>query len=52
MIEPFRGVSEGRVTIKQSGRVARGNILLHLRYKDMRFTSFEKAGYLLINDNT
>ena len=45
----FRGVSEGRVTIKQSEELPEGTYYYILRYKDSAATSFEKAGYLYIN---
>ncbi|SHF89870.1 gliding motility-associated C-terminal domain-containing protein [Flavobacterium segetis] len=45
----FRGMSEGRVTVRQSDELPEGTYYYILRYKDSAATSFEKAGYLYIN---
>ncbi|WP_158980750.1 Ig-like domain-containing protein, partial [Flavobacterium sp. I-STPP5a] len=45
----FRGVSEGRVTFKESEELPEGTYYYILRYKDSAANSFEKAGYLYIN---
>ncbi|MFV8355814.1 gliding motility-associated C-terminal domain-containing protein, partial [Flavobacterium sp. XS1P32] len=45
----FRGVSEGRVTVKQAEELPEATYYYILRYKDNAGTSFEKAGYLYIN---
>jgi gliding motility-associated-like protein len=45
----FRGISEGRVTIKQSEELPVGVYYYILRYKDSTATTFKKAGYLYIN---
>ncbi|MFN7100423.1 MAG: gliding motility-associated C-terminal domain-containing protein, partial [Flavobacterium sp.] len=45
----FRGVSEGRVTVKQSEELPEGTYYYILKYKDSVGNNFEKAGYLYIN---
>ena len=45
----FRGVSEGRVTVRQSEELPEGTYYYILRYKDSAAATFEKAGYLYIN---
>ncbi|MDI5889353.1 gliding motility-associated C-terminal domain-containing protein, partial [Flavobacterium yafengii] len=45
----FRGISEGRVTVKQSDELPEGTYYYILKYKDSAATSHEKAGYLYIN---
>jgi uncharacterized repeat protein (TIGR01451 family)/gliding motility-associated-like protein len=45
----FRGISEGRVTVKQSEELPEGTYYYILKYKDSAGNNFEKAGYLYIN---
>jgi hypothetical protein len=45
----FRGVSEGRVTVRQSEELPEGTYYYIVRYKDSAAATFEKAGYLYIN---
>ncbi|RKS12915.1 gliding motility-associated C-terminal domain-containing protein [Flavobacterium sp. 120] len=45
----FRGISEGRVTVKQSEELPEGTYYYILKYKDSAANSHEKAGYLYIN---
>jgi hypothetical protein len=45
----FKGVSEGRVTVKQSEELPKGTYYYVLRYTDSESVGHEKAGYLYIN---
>ena len=45
----FRGVSEGRVTIKQSEELPVGTYYYIFKYRDSESTGHEKAGYLYLN---
>jgi uncharacterized repeat protein (TIGR01451 family)/gliding motility-associated-like protein len=45
----FRGVSEGRVTIKQSEELPVGTYYYIFKYRDSESTGHEKSGYLYLN---
>ena len=45
----FRGISEGRVTVKQSEQLPTGTYFYILKYKDESSKGFEKSGYLYLN---
>ncbi|MBS7256365.1 T9SS type B sorting domain-containing protein [Flavobacterium branchiicola] len=45
----FRGISEGRVTIKQSAELPVGTYYYILKYKDDASNGHSKAGYLYLN---
>ncbi|CAD0001321.1 hypothetical protein FLACHUCJ7_00468 [Flavobacterium chungangense] len=44
----FRGVSEGRVTIKDSNGLPEGTYYYIIKYKDMQSNPHQKAGYLYL----
>ncbi|WP_141384623.1 gliding motility-associated C-terminal domain-containing protein, partial [Flavobacterium flevense] len=45
----FRGISEGRVTIKQSEGLPTGTYFYILKYRDSESKGHEKSGYLYLN---
>ena len=45
----FKGVSEGRVTVKQSEELPVGTYYYIFKYKDTDLNTHEKAGYLYLN---
>ncbi|MDX6191680.1 Ig-like domain-containing protein [Flavobacterium sp. Fl-318] len=45
----FRGISEGRVTVKESGGLPTGTYYYILKYKDNDSNAHQKAGYLYLN---
>ena len=45
----FKGVSEGRVTVKQGDNLPEGTYFYILKYKDFGNNQLQKAGYLYIN---
>ena len=45
----FKGISEGRVTIKQSEELPAGTYFYIFKYKDTDLNAHEKAGYLYLN---
>ena len=45
----FRGISEGRVTVKQDSELPSGTYFYILKYTDAEGNSKEKSSYLYIN---
>jgi gliding motility-associated-like protein len=45
----FKGISEGRVTVKQAEQLPTGTYFYILKYKDESSKGFEKSGYLYLN---
>jgi gliding motility-associated-like protein len=45
----FKGISEGRVTIKQSEELPTGTYFYIFKYKDTDSKGYEKSGYLYLN---
>ncbi len=45
----FRGISEGRVTVDRSQELPVGTYFYIFKYKDSKFNTFEKSGYLYLN---
>ena len=45
----FKGVSEGRITIRKGKKLPSGTYFYILRYEDINGSTFKKQGYLYIN---
>ncbi|WP_281321879.1 DUF7507 domain-containing protein [Flavobacterium aestivum] len=46
---PFKGISEGRVTVNQSEELPVGTYYYVIKYRDSNSSTYKKAGYLYIN---